>query len=396
MNPAPAPEVDSAVDQYCPNKARVGIGICLSGGGFRAALFHLGALRRLHELGVLDQITTFSSVSGGSIIAAHLATLPRPITDWEAQVSAPFRSLTARNLRTPAILRRWLPWNWWRASTGVRALAEQYRKWLTSKALQQLPDSTRFIFCSTDLAFGVNWLFERARMGDYQVGYAETQGTLIAEAVAASSCFPPVFNPLPMKIDGQHFDGGKARGATRSGAVSDLRLSDGGVYDNLGLEPVWKDHAYVLVSDGGAIFDAQADRGLFSRLGRYISITENQSLALRKRWLISNFISGSLKGTYWGIGSSRSRYGMPGGYSKDLARGVIARVRTDLDAFSEVEAETLENHGYMLADAAVSRHVPELRRATPDLAPPHGSLMKEEDVRSALGESGKRSLLGRW
>ena len=45
----------------------------LSGGGFRATLFHLGALRRLNELRVLEVIDTFSSVSGGSIINGMLS-----------------------------------------------------------------------------------------------------------------------------------------------------------------------------------------------------------------------------------------------------------------------------------------------------------------------------------
>lgn len=51
---------------------RSGIGICLSGGGFRASLFHLGAVRRLHELGVLQKARWISSVSGGSILTGHL------------------------------------------------------------------------------------------------------------------------------------------------------------------------------------------------------------------------------------------------------------------------------------------------------------------------------------
>ena len=52
---------------------RHGVGLCLSGGGYRAALFHLGALRRLDELGVLAQVRTISAVSGGAIIANLLA-----------------------------------------------------------------------------------------------------------------------------------------------------------------------------------------------------------------------------------------------------------------------------------------------------------------------------------
>lgn len=43
-----------------PRSLRSGVALCLSGGGFRAALFHLGALTRLNELGVLSQIQTIS------------------------------------------------------------------------------------------------------------------------------------------------------------------------------------------------------------------------------------------------------------------------------------------------------------------------------------------------
>src|SRR6516165_3718974 len=73
------------------------IALCLSGGGFRAALFHLGALRRLNELGILSRVDTIASVSGGSILAAHLATRMRPwpppgtaFDPWQEKVEAPF------------------------------------------------------------------------------------------------------------------------------------------------------------------------------------------------------------------------------------------------------------------------------------------------------------------
>jgi NTE family protein len=60
---------------------RSGIGICLSGGGFRAALFHLGALRRLHELGILQKARWISSVSGGRMFPIHFAPSPRAICE---------------------------------------------------------------------------------------------------------------------------------------------------------------------------------------------------------------------------------------------------------------------------------------------------------------------------
>ena len=49
------------------------IGLALSGGGFRAAAFHLGVLRRLKALNLLDKLDLLSCVSGGSIAGATLA-----------------------------------------------------------------------------------------------------------------------------------------------------------------------------------------------------------------------------------------------------------------------------------------------------------------------------------
>jgi len=103
-----------------------------------------------------------------------------------------------------------------------------------------------------------------------------------------------------------------------------------------------------------------------------------------------------LKGTYWGIGSSRSSYGLDGGYSDDLAKNFIAPIRTDLDSFSDAEASILENHGYWVADAAIQKHVPELLPAqVPPLNVPYPSWSgPEERIKEALKDSSKRTLLG--
>jgi NTE family protein len=50
-----------------------GIGLAISGGGYRAMLFHLGACLRLFELGLLQRLERISSVSGGSITSAKIA-----------------------------------------------------------------------------------------------------------------------------------------------------------------------------------------------------------------------------------------------------------------------------------------------------------------------------------
>src|SRR4029453_10488531 len=48
------------------------IGLALSGGGFRATLYHLGLVRFLYDAGILPHVTHITAVSGGSIFAAHL------------------------------------------------------------------------------------------------------------------------------------------------------------------------------------------------------------------------------------------------------------------------------------------------------------------------------------
>jgi NTE family protein len=385
---------------YALQKQRKAVGLSLSGGGFRAALFHLGAMRRLNELNILAKLSSISSVSGGSILSAHLAEkidwpVAGPVDNWDEDVAEPFRHFCTRNIRTKPILEGLLPW-----VTNSEILAEQYQKYLTDLKIVRLPDAPDFIFCATDLTFGVNWKFNKAETGDYQAGHPSSTPAdwNLSFAVAASSCFPPIFKPLSLGRLAQELQPGKfPPGQTRDEYLQGLRLSDGGVYDNLGLEPIWNTHDVVLCSDGGALFSFGADQGMFWEVKRYVAIPENQSLALRKRWLISKFSAGVLKGTYWGVGSSPSSYGVEGGYSKGLAQEVIAKIRTDLDAFSDAEAAVLENHGYTLADAAITAHVPEMvPNPKPQLIVPHPEWLDETKVRNTLKGSSKRKLLGRW
>jgi NTE family protein len=413
-----------------PKSKRRGTALCLSGGGYRAALFHLGAARRLNELGILTQVDTFSSVSGGSIFAAHLVRnahqWPGPgrvVPNWDDAIARPFRRFTKRNIRTLPLARRALPWNWRKSETSVQALARLYEKFLVSTRFDELPQRPRFVFCATDLPFGVNWVFDsgviKGRMGrkgqnrdcrhefeetagfmgDYQVGYRSSIGDWpVARAVAASSCFPPIFGPLAVNMVQAEFRGGAYCESDRDELIANIRLSDGGVYDNLGLEPVWKDHQTVLVSDGGGVFEGAADVGSLWRISQYLSIVESQSRALRKRWLISSFLTDQLQGTYWGIGSATADYESTApGYSEQLVDDIISEVRTDLDAFTEAEIAVLENHGYLMAEAAIQRHAPELiRQDAVPLRVPHPSWQDETRVWQDLAGSHKRTLLGRW
>ena len=78
---------------------------------------------------------------------------------------------------------------------------------------------------------------------------------------------------------------------------------------------------------------------------------------------------------------------------------VIANIRTDLDAFSEVEQGVLMNHGYGLIDAAIRTHAQELIVTDaafvlpyPAFAPP---TLAEDELRRRLAGSEKRKLTGR-
>jgi len=106
-----------------------------------------------------------------------------------------------------------------------------------------------------------------------------------------------------------------------------------------------------------------------------------------------------MDGTYWGIGSARSRYDPSDseGYSKNLATRLIGRIRTDLDVFSDAEAAVLENHGYLLADKAIQTYVPHLLPGeAPALSIPHPEWLDPAKVEQALRDSHKRWILGRW
>src|SRR5438270_13585462 len=80
-------------------KLKPGIALCLSGGGYRAMLFHLGALWRLNEVGYLPKLQQVSSVSGGSITAAYLGLKWNSLNFDEKGVALSFESECVAGIR---------------------------------------------------------------------------------------------------------------------------------------------------------------------------------------------------------------------------------------------------------------------------------------------------------
>jgi NTE family protein len=398
-----------------PQRERRGTALCLSGGGYRAALFHLGACRRLNEVGLLKSLDAISSASGGSIFAAHLAkrildTRGSCFSDYEDSIAKPFREFAKIDIRTSPALARLLPWEWANAGAGAESLAQQYQKHLVGDLLLgELPDKPRFIFCATDLAFGVNWTFSKAHVGDYLAGFMSgdrANQQTVATAVATSSCFPPVFRPLPLGLDPGDLSGGLAPSDDqRDECVRQIALGDGGIYDNMALEPVWKAYATVLVSDGGKPFTFAKESDTPHELYRIHDVMANQAEAVRKRWLIASYIRKDYAGAYFGIRNAVTEYPTAEvvGYSKELATQTIAKIRTDMDSFSDAETAVLEVHGYTLADAAFKAHVASGVSDTPKLEPFHpewwpvtgsGRGEFESQVAEALKDSSHVHVLG--
>ncbi len=191
-----APDADlpasDSEDEAPPSKRR-GIGLCLSGGGFRATLFHLGAIQRLFELGIATRpdFDTVTSVSGGSITAAQWAIararLAQPVAepveatdgplDFTRDIARPLQALTSRDIRTGAMAKKFLlPWNWFRGAFVIDAMIDKFEDAFGKGTLNLLPDHPRFVFCGTDMAFGANFIFERDRVGSYLAGYEPRTG----------------------------------------------------------------------------------------------------------------------------------------------------------------------------------------------------------------------------
>jgi hypothetical protein len=157
--------------------------LSLSGGGYRAALFHLGALTRLNELGLLARIDTVGAVGGGSIIAALLAArVPWPLQGafpgWEVAVAGPMREIAGRSQTAG------------RAADPARE--ERYARELAASLGAELPERPRFVFGGAGLALGrmsvadgaepaggVSW-----KIGD-AVGWPGYDAALVEDVIAA-------------------------------------------------------------------------------------------------------------------------------------------------------------------------------------------------------------------
>lgn len=274
-----------------------GIGLALSGGGQRAAAFHLGVLKKLQALGILQKVSVISSVSGGSILAAYYGL---KISDFEKMYLNFYNKLKI-NLERRLLLTRDFIWKII-LLIGIIAgafyflLASNYLILLmiiiclffivkysllifpTGKALQRvydklfydhnnivnLPNEPKFIFNSTNLQTGTLMTFTKTEISDSSYKYAQdgsevtsdampyfdTNEIPISMAVTASSSFAPIISPITFN-EKQLKLSEKAKKRNIN-----PELADGGIYDNQGVYKLIKEKMDIIIcSDASSPYD---------------------------------------------------------------------------------------------------------------------------------------------
>jgi NTE family protein len=283
---------------------KLSISLALSGGGIRAMLFHLGVLRLLSERGMLENVQRISTVSGGSLLVGVLLQenqLQWPTSEkFLSEIYPKLREkLCRRSLQWGAVRQLLSPWNWRfiLSRSNLLALALQ-KEWGVRGLLRDLPRNLDWSINGTTAENGKRFRFKQADIGDYALGYARSVNFPLASAIAVSAAFPGGFGPLELNTDGfewkkREWDAPIGSEASVDLGFKKLHLYDGGVYDNLGLEPFFDSgrgtpkqlDSFILVSDAGAPLPIGFSLMALNpfRLKRVADIMADQSHALRVR-----------------------------------------------------------------------------------------------------------------
>lgn len=248
-------------------------GLALSGGGSRAIAYHLGCLRALNDLELLDEVEVVSGVSGGSVMAAilgytdgHFDEVDRKAVRllkkgllWPSLVRLVFKLRFIPALLTfvtsvmpgvlVGVLRKaiqfllsllglpektvsWLnhfrwPFRRWYSRTHV--VAEELRKFLGSETLDSATRNNKaVVFNACELATGTAFRMSNTGYGSWRFGNGDPGDLLVADAVAASAAFPP---GLPALDWVKPFKDSRNRDVQKKRVI----ITDGGVYENLGV-----------------------------------------------------------------------------------------------------------------------------------------------------------------
>lgn len=347
-----------------------GMALCLSGGGYRAMLFHAGALWRLNDAGLLPRLDRVSSVSGGSITAGVLGLAwPKLEFDsagvargFEREVIGPLRRLAGEKIDIRAALCRVFG-----SDKPARYVARAYGKFLFGRhTLQDLPDDSRkqgprFVINASNLQSGALWRFSKPYAADYRVGTIRNPRIRLAIAVAASAALPPFLSPLVLRCSPSRYSNNVYADLQYAPYTTNVVLTDGSVYDSLAIETAWNRYKTVLVSDGGSQIVPTKDpaHSLLYQFSRIRDITDHNVRSLRKRQLLYSYMQppgteGHRYGAFWGIGTNIEDYGVtnPMTFPPHEAKK-LANEPTRLYSLSARTQMGLINWGYAACDASL-------------------------------------------
>ncbi|CAJ1801134.1 patatin-like phospholipase family protein [Aeromonas hydrophila] len=360
-------------------------GIAFSGGGFRATLFAVGSLIRINEEGLLKTFDTFTSVSGGAIAIGYLSLVWDKLNFIPHQTKhglyyadnffevfvEPLMTFCERSIDIKAITR-----SIFTLKRPCYALEDYYNKYLFNDSkLEHITNETEFIFYGTNYDTGASVRLTRDSIRDYQLGTATKHGLKLSSAVAISSSFPPFMSPYVIKnpnMEWQDSTYSQIRDQDKLLYLrQNMRLVDGGLYDNLGIEALWKtkdqqEYKSVFVADAGAPFSIPQFNNKFMRkfqnciILQQLRVTDiiiQQQRALRKRWLISNYNTpGCYNGIYWGIDTDIRKYNVEHimkPESRLLHLSQCKSLSTQLSPFKLKTNKDICNYAYALCDAAL-------------------------------------------
>lgn len=233
--------------------------------------FGLGAMRALHDQDLLNSVRVVSGISGGSVLAAMWAYGPRDFDKFDLNV----RQLLRKGLQAELARRAFSPssvarstaasvqgaWSGRpRAFSRTEALAAALR----ARGLDVLMDAVnrpdlKTVITATDLSRGQAVRFGSDQSSSWSLG-SITDDVPVADAVAASAAFPLLLPALVRHYEFEERDGARMR--------RKLSLTDGGVYDNLGVTPLLPgrsaDHT-AHVYDLDTIIAVDSGRGQYRR-----------------------------------------------------------------------------------------------------------------------------------
>ena len=337
------------------------VGFCLSGGGYRAMLFHAGAIFRMNELGLLRKLDRISSVSGGSMTAAALA-VAYPKFQYDANDRAsnlaatflkPLLDQASDSIDVGSAFAGLSPF-----TSAAAQAAESYDKNLTRGVrLGQLPARPLFVFNATSLMTGVTMRFRPDYVADYHIGQLKGLDIPLADVVAASAAFPPVLSPTVVDISSGSLVPETKGPLGQPPYTNTAVLTDGGVYDNMATETVWKRCRTIFVSNAGKPFGFEkspAHNWLQQSL-RVLDIAMDQAEDLRERILVHAYEVGGRRGAMWGLTAGLSN---PADRPQMLTPAEFTaaqNVPTRLTRFSKSDQALLLKAGYAHATSRIRK-----------------------------------------